>query len=78
MNLDFFESHTSCRARWPIEHTCIPTPNHTQLVWKADSCLGTRVFQFEVHLIFIELFEPRVPSAQRHALVGRGGLSFSF
>lgn len=52
-----------------------PIPNHTQLGWKEDSCLGTSVLQFEVHLIFIELFEPCVPSAERHAFVGREFLS---
>lgn len=26
---------------WLIEYIFIPTPNHTQLGWKEDSCLGT-------------------------------------
>lgn len=54
-----------------IEHIFIPFLNHTQLGWKEDRCLGTSVFQFEVRLIFIELFEPCVPTAESHAFVGR-------
>lgn len=46
-----------------------------QLGWKEDSCLGTSVLQYEVHLIFIELFEPHVPSVERHAFVEREFLS---